>query len=78
MFSYEEKVIIKYLQIKYKHGATRVVNDHTGYEWNVNDLKELLKDAIDNARKEVSGQPKSAHTEENIELVEEIIIRKED
>ena len=46
VFSYEEKVIIKYLQIKYKHGATRVVNDHTGYEWNVNDLKELLKKVL--------------------------------
>ena len=38
----------------------------------------IEKDVIDDARKEVSGQPKSAHTEENIELVEEIILRKED
>ena len=38
----------------------------------------IEKGAIDDARKEVSEQPKSAHTEENIELVEEIILRKED
>ena len=29
VFSYEEKVIIKYhLRMKYKHGATRIANDH--------------------------------------------------
>ena len=33
VFSYEQKVIIKYLRIKYKHGATRIVNDHLEYEW---------------------------------------------
>ena len=43
MSSYEEKVIIKYLQIKHKYGAARIVSDHPEYEWNVNGLKELLK-----------------------------------
>ena len=32
-FSYAEKVIVKYLRIKYKYGATaRTVNDHSEYE----------------------------------------------
>ena len=43
MFSYEEKVIMKFLQIKHKYGAERIVNDHPEYEWNVNGVKKLLK-----------------------------------
>ena len=43
VFSYKEKVIIKYLPIKYKYGATRIVNDHPEYELNVSGLKKLLK-----------------------------------
>ena len=57
VFSYEEKVIIKYLQIKYKYGATRVVNDHPEYKWNVNGVKKLFKnigETGDVAQKDVS------------------------
>ena len=43
VFSYEEKVIIKYLWIKDKYGDTTIVNDHPEYEWKVNDVKKLLK-----------------------------------
>ena len=43
VFSCEEKVITKYLRINYKYGATRTVNDHPEYEWNVNGVKKLLK-----------------------------------
>lgn len=41
VFSYEDKVIIKYLQIKYKYEATRIVYDHQEYELNVNGVKKL-------------------------------------
>ena len=71
---YGEKVIIKYLRIKYKYGATRIVNDHPEYEWNVNGMKNLLKkidEAGDVARKECCGRLKSVRTEENIKLIEE-------
>ena len=43
VFSYEEKVIIKFLWIKYKYGATKIVNDHPEYQWNVNGVKKPLK-----------------------------------
>ena len=44
MSSYEEKVIIKFLWIKrVKHGATRIVNDHRNYEWDMNGVRKLLK-----------------------------------
>ena len=43
VFSYEEKVIIRYPWIKCKYGGTRIVNAHPQYEWNVNGVKKLLK-----------------------------------
>ena len=43
VFSYQDKVIIKYLQIKYKYSATKIVNDHPKHEWNMNGVKKLLK-----------------------------------
>ena len=80
-YSYEEKVIVKYRQIKYNYGSTRIGNDYSEYEWNVNGIKKLLKkidETGDVARKEGSGRPKSVRTEENIEQVEEMILSKKD
>lgn len=44
VFLHEKKVIIKFFWTKYKYGATRDVNDHPGYEWNVNYVEKSLKD----------------------------------
>ena len=77
VFSYEKKVIIRYLRTKCKYGVTRIVNDHPEYEWNINGVKKLLKKIgeIDHvAGKESSGRPKSVCTEESIKLIEEIIL----
>ena len=41
VFSYKEKIIIEYLRLKY--GATRIVNDHTKHDWNVNGVNKLEK-----------------------------------
>ena len=41
VFSYKEKIIIEYRRLKY--GATRIVNDHTKHDWNVNGVKKLEK-----------------------------------
>ena len=79
VLSYEEKVISKYIRIKY--GAARIANDHPEYEWNVNGVKKLLKkieEACDVARKEGSEGPKSVRTEENFKLIVEMILRQED
>ena len=77
VFSYEEKVIIKYLRINYKFGATRIVNDRPEYKFNINGVKKLLKKIGKTggiARREGSGRPKSERTEENIKLVRETIL----
>ena len=43
VFSYEDKVIIKYIRTKFGHGARRIVTDHPEYDWNENGVKALLK-----------------------------------
>ena len=81
VFSYEEKIIIKYLRQKYNYGPTRIVDDHPEYNWNVNGVKTLLKkidETGDVQRKEGSGRPKTARTEENVAEVEEMILSQED
>ena len=80
MFSNEEKVSIKYLQIKYKYSATWIVNNHAEYERNANGVKKLLKKIDETggiARKEGSKRPKTVRTEANIKLVEEMILSRE-
>ena len=69
MFSYAEKVIIKYLRIKYKYGATGIVS--------VNKLLKKIDQTGDVARKEDPARPKSVCTDENNELLEESILRPE-
>ena len=46
---------------KYKHGATRIVNDNLEYEWNVNCVKKVLKkiDETGDVAPKDSGQRKS-------------------
>ena len=55
-------------------------DDHPEYEWNINGAKKLLK-KIDKtgevAWKGGSERPKSVRTEENTELVEEMILSQE-
>ena len=63
------------------YGATTIISHRPKFEWDVNGVEKLLKkiDKTGNvARKKGSGQPKSVHTEENIELVEEIFHSLED
>ena len=67
-FSYEDKVIIRYLRQKYNHGPKRIVDDHPEYQWNINGVKTLVKKIDETGevkRQEVSGRPRSVRTEEN-------------
>ena len=81
VFSYEEKVINKYPRIKCNYQATRIIDYHPGYEWNLNGLRKLLKKiskTVDVARKEDSGRRQFVRTEENSEPVEGMFLSEED
>ena len=42
-FTYEDKVIIKYLRQKYNHGRKRILNDHPEKtEWTAGGIDNLL------------------------------------
>ena len=63
VFSFEDKIIIRYLRHKYGYGAKRIVADHPEKDWKWRVLNDLLKkinetDEID--RKKGSGRPRTA------------------
>ena len=80
VLTYEDKVIIKYLRMKFKHGAKRIVSDHPEKDWKVptlNDLISKIDTTGDIDRKPGSGRPKSARTDGNIYSVKELISSQE-
>ena len=81
VFSYEDKIVIKYLRQKFKHGAIKIVTDHPEKEWKTSAVNRLLK-KIDQtgeiARKKGSGRPRTICTDQNIEDVQELICSQED
>ena len=80
VFTYEHRVIIKYIRQKFGHGAKKIVKDHPEFDWNVWGVKTLLQKIDETGsieRKEGSGRPKTARTDENIEAVHELVLSQE-
>ena len=81
-FTYEERVIIKYLHQKYHYGATKIKKDHPEFEeWTLGGIKWLV-DKIDETgeieRREGSGRPRTVRVPESIVKVEELVLSQED
>ena len=79
--SYEHRIIIQYIRNKFGHGVTRIVADHPEFDWNANTIKSFLQrinETGDVTRKEGSGRPRTARTEENIEQVGEMLCSQGD
>ena len=82
VFTYEHKIVIKYLRLKYGHGAKKILDDHPEYDgiWTLGGIKDLLR-RIDKTgdieRKEGSGRPRTVRTNENIEAVHEMVLSQE-
>ena len=80
-FSKEEKIIIKYYRLDKGYGRKKLLNEFPGKDWSAGGLDKLLS-KIDETqsveRKAGSGRPRTARTEENIEIVEELICSQED
>ena len=82
MFTEEDRIIIKYLRTKWGHGREWILNKHPEKkEWTLGGIGTLLK-KIDETnsiqRKPGSGRPREIRTQDNIELVEELILSQED
>ena len=80
-FSKEDKIIIKHYRLDKGYGRKKLLNEFPGKDWSAGGLDKLLR-KIDETqsveRKAGSGRPRTARTEENIEIVEELICSRED
>ena len=71
-FTNEEKFIIKHYVLEEKYGAKRLVSKFVNRNWTFGGLKKLCKKIRDThsiERQHGSGRPRSAQTQENIQIV---------
>ena len=81
VFSKEDKIIIQNDYEEKGWSAYKVWKDHSSKNWTYTSVKRLLKrfkDSCTMNRKEGSGQPRSVITEENTDLIEELICLQEE
>ena len=80
-FTEEDRILIKHYRLDKGYGATRILKEFPFKDWSLGGLKKLLN-KIDRTgthkRLEGSGRPKSARTDENIKMVEELVLSQED
>lgn len=80
-FSYEDKCAIKLLRQHKGYGATKLLKEFPLKSWTKGGLDKLLK-KIDSTgtvqRKPGSGRQRTVRTDDNIQLVEELVLSQED
>ena len=47
VYTFEEKVIIRYVNQKFGHGARKIVDDHPEYNWTISGVSGLLKKKLE-------------------------------
>ena len=80
VFSKEDKIIIQNDYEEKGWSAYKIWKDHSSKNWTYTSVKRLLKRFKGSGtmnRKEVSGRPTSVTTEENTDLIEELICSQE-
>ena len=76
-FSVEDKTIIKHYRLTYKWGRKGLMKNFPQKNWSAGGLDVLLRKidrTNDVVRKEGSGRKKTQRTEENIDVVEELVL----
>ena len=79
--SKEGKIIILNDYEEKGWSAYKILKDHSSKNWTYTSVKRLLKRFKDSGtmnRKEGSGRPRSVTTEENTDLIEELICSQEE
>jgi len=80
-FSDEEKILIKSLHLSKTYNASRLFAEFPDKEWtkrSINRLFQKLRETGTVDRHVGSGKPRSARTEENIDLVDDLIVSQKD
>ena len=81
VFSKEDKIIIKNDYEETGWSAYKIWKDHSLKNWTYTSVKRVLKRFKDSGtinRKEGSGRPRSVTTEENTDLIKELICPQEE
>ena len=81
VFSKEDKIIIQTDYEEKRGSAHKIWKDHSSKNWTYTSVERLLKRFKDSGtmnRKDGSGRPRSVTTEENTDLIEELICSQED
>lgn len=80
VFSIEDKILIKSLHIAKGYGAFKLVKEFPMKNWNVRSVSrilEKLRQSGSTDRKQGSGRPKTARTDDNIDAVAELVLSQE-
>ena len=80
-FSDEDKILIKHYRLDKRYGRKRLLVEFPEKNWKAGGLDKLIRkiDVTGSVgRLRGSGRPKSARTEENIEIVEELVQSQEE
>lgn len=80
-FSEEDKHVIKYLRLSKGYGSVRILKEFPSKNWTRGGLDKLLR-KIDSlglvSRLPGSGRPRSVRTDDNIQLVGELVLSQDD
>jgi len=74
VFSDEDKILIKSLYLK-GYTAKTLTDEFPEESWTSAGLKKLYTGTVD--RRPGSGRPHSAHTEENVETVNDLVLSQD-
>ena len=80
-FSSEDKGVIKRYRVDKHYSARKLLKEFPDKGWTLGGLHRLIKKIDDTGsieRRVGSGRPKTSRTEENIQIVEELILSQED
>jgi len=80
-FSDEEKILIKSLHLSQGYNASRLLAEFPDKGWtkrSINRLFQKVRETGNVDRCVGSGRPRSARTEENIDIVDDLIVSQED
>jgi len=80
-FSEKEKILMKSLHLSKEYNASRLLAEFPDKGWtkrSINRLFQKLRETGTVHRRVGSGRPRSARTEENIDLVDDLIVSQED
>ena len=80
VFSVEDRILIENLYKCKGYGAKKLIREFPDKGWNVRGLNYLLKklrDTVTTARQPGSGRRRSARTDENVDVVNNLVLSQE-